>query len=178
MGILDEQWKTRCPCCLANVPKTLSHLLCECTRWASKRLGIFGSMTKLFAKLPAILGCFHSLLGGRLVAKNWLEEDSSTLLEMQEKKASDEAIHPWWTTGQFSYQACSNSMLVAQELDSGSSQRWYRTSLPGFILVGQFLVAVIGSRMSIIDNRRRFSSNFATLPLRADALKGMAKPLE
>ncbi|KAK4522225.1 hypothetical protein GAYE_HPEPCTG121G0104 [Galdieria yellowstonensis] len=26
IGILDEQWKTRCPCCLANVPETLSHL--------------------------------------------------------------------------------------------------------------------------------------------------------
>ncbi|KAK4528474.1 hypothetical protein GAYE_SCF59G6417 [Galdieria yellowstonensis] len=22
MGILDEQWNTRCPCCLANVPET------------------------------------------------------------------------------------------------------------------------------------------------------------
>ncbi|KAK4526320.1 hypothetical protein GAYE_SCF23G4234 [Galdieria yellowstonensis] len=26
IGILDEQWKTRCPCCLVNVPETLSHL--------------------------------------------------------------------------------------------------------------------------------------------------------
>ncbi|KAK4524492.1 hypothetical protein GAYE_SCF03G2393 [Galdieria yellowstonensis] len=26
IGILDEQWKTRCPCCLYNVPGTLSHL--------------------------------------------------------------------------------------------------------------------------------------------------------
>ncbi|KAK4524638.1 hypothetical protein GAYE_SCF05G2539 [Galdieria yellowstonensis] len=26
MGILDEQWKTRCPCCLANVPETSSDL--------------------------------------------------------------------------------------------------------------------------------------------------------
>ncbi|KAK4528871.1 hypothetical protein GAYE_SCF65G6819 [Galdieria yellowstonensis] len=26
IGILDEQWKTRCPSCLANVPETLSHL--------------------------------------------------------------------------------------------------------------------------------------------------------
>ncbi|KAK4525696.1 hypothetical protein GAYE_SCF15G3605 [Galdieria yellowstonensis] len=26
IGIFDEQWKTRCPCCLANVPETLSHL--------------------------------------------------------------------------------------------------------------------------------------------------------
>jgi len=26
IGILDEQWKTRCPCSLANVPETLSHL--------------------------------------------------------------------------------------------------------------------------------------------------------
>jgi len=25
IGILDEQWKTRCPCCLANVPETLNH---------------------------------------------------------------------------------------------------------------------------------------------------------
>jgi len=45
----------------------------------------------------------YSLLGGRLVATNWLEEDSSTLLEMQEKKASDEAIHLWWTNSEFSY---------------------------------------------------------------------------
>jgi len=27
IGILDEEWKTRCPYCLANVPETLSHLL-------------------------------------------------------------------------------------------------------------------------------------------------------
>ncbi|KAK4529001.1 hypothetical protein GAYE_SCF68G6951 [Galdieria yellowstonensis] len=26
IGIFDEQWKTRCPCCLVNVPETLSHL--------------------------------------------------------------------------------------------------------------------------------------------------------
>jgi len=26
IGILDEQWKTRCPCCLVNVPETLNHL--------------------------------------------------------------------------------------------------------------------------------------------------------
>ncbi|KAK4528247.1 hypothetical protein GAYE_SCF54G6182 [Galdieria yellowstonensis] len=26
IGILDEQWKTRCPCCLANVPETSSDL--------------------------------------------------------------------------------------------------------------------------------------------------------
>jgi len=26
IGILDEQWKTLCPCCLVNVPETLSHL--------------------------------------------------------------------------------------------------------------------------------------------------------
>jgi hypothetical protein len=26
IGRFDEQWKTRCPCCLVNVPETLSHL--------------------------------------------------------------------------------------------------------------------------------------------------------
>ncbi|KAK4527526.1 hypothetical protein GAYE_SCF41G5449 [Galdieria yellowstonensis] len=31
IGILDEQWKTRCPCCLVNVPETLSHLQQERT---------------------------------------------------------------------------------------------------------------------------------------------------
>jgi len=95
--------KTRCPYCLANVAETLSHLFCECTRWASKRLGIFGSMAKLFAKLPVILGCFHSLLGVRLVVTNSLEENSRTTVEMQEKKALDEAIHLWWTNSKFSY---------------------------------------------------------------------------
>ncbi|KAK4526499.1 hypothetical protein GAYE_SCF24G4415 [Galdieria yellowstonensis] len=114
-------------------------------------------MVKLFVKLPAILGCFHSLLGGRLVATNLLEEDSSTLLEMQENKASDEAIHRWWMTGEFSYQACSPSMLVAQETDNGSSQCWYWTGLPGFILIGRFLEAVMGIRVSITKNLRRLS---------------------
>jgi len=47
IGIFDQQWKTRCPCCLASVPETLSHLLCECTRWDSKRLVIFGFMVML-----------------------------------------------------------------------------------------------------------------------------------
>ncbi|KAK4527944.1 hypothetical protein GAYE_SCF46G5877 [Galdieria yellowstonensis] len=175
MCILDEQWKTFCPYCLANVLETLSHLLCECTRWDSKRLGFLGSMSKLFVKLPAILGCFHSLLDGRLVATNLLEEDSSTLLEMQKKKASDEAIHLWWTTGEFSYQACSNFMLVAQELDNGSSQRWYRTGLPGFILVGLFLVAVMGIRMSIIDNPLLFSSDSSDVTTTSRRPKGYGK---
>ncbi|KAK4528810.1 hypothetical protein GAYE_SCF64G6757 [Galdieria yellowstonensis] len=76
---------------------------------------------------------------------------------MQEKKALDEASHRWWTTGEFTYQACINSMLVALELDNGLSQCGFRTDLPGFILVGQFLEAVMGIRMSIIDNLRRFS---------------------
>ncbi|KAK4527272.1 hypothetical protein GAYE_SCF38G5194 [Galdieria yellowstonensis] len=78
---------------------------------------------------------------------------------MQEKKALDEASNRWWTTGEFTYQACINSMLVALELDNGLSQCGFRTDLPGFILVGQFLVAVM-----------------ATLP-RADALKGMESHL-
>ncbi|KAK4528608.1 hypothetical protein GAYE_SCF62G6553 [Galdieria yellowstonensis] len=99
---------------------------------------------------------------------------------MQEKKALDEASHRWWTTGEFTYQACTPSTLVALELDNGSSQCGFRTDLPGFILVVQFLVAVMGIRMSIIDNLRRISLDLTTLllPPRADALKGMAKPLE
>ncbi|KAK4523730.1 hypothetical protein GAYE_SCF00G1626 [Galdieria yellowstonensis] len=85
MSILDEQWKTCCPCSLANVPETLSNSLCECIRWASKRLVIFG------------------LLGVRLVVTNSLEENSSTTVETQEKKALDEAIHLWCTNSEFSY---------------------------------------------------------------------------
>jgi len=175
IGILDEQWKTCCPCCLANVPEILSHLLCECTRWDSKRLVVFGSMSKLFVKLPATLGCFRSLLDGRFVATNLLEEDSSTLLEMQKKKASDEAIHRWWATGEFSYQACSNSMLVAQELDNGSSHRWYRTGLPGFILVGRFSEGVMGVRMSITENLRRLSSYFSNVTTTSRRPEGYGK---
>ncbi|KAK4528320.1 hypothetical protein GAYE_SCF54G6260 [Galdieria yellowstonensis] len=68
---------------------------------------------------------------------------------MQEKKALDEASHRWWTTGEFTYQACTPSTLVALELDNGSSQCGFRTDLPGFILVGQFLVAVMGIRVFI-----------------------------
>ncbi|KAK4528174.1 hypothetical protein GAYE_SCF51G6109 [Galdieria yellowstonensis] len=71
IGILDEEWKTRCPYCLANVPETLSHLLCECTRWASKSLVIFGSMAKLFAKLPAILGFIHIVFSVK--RKPWMK---------------------------------------------------------------------------------------------------------
>ncbi|KAK4525594.1 hypothetical protein GAYE_SCF13G3503 [Galdieria yellowstonensis] len=63
--------KTRCPYCLANVPGTLSHLLWECTRWASKRLVIFGSMAKLFAKLLAILGFIH--IAFSVKRKPWLK---------------------------------------------------------------------------------------------------------
>ncbi|KAK4527599.1 hypothetical protein GAYE_SCF41G5522 [Galdieria yellowstonensis] len=160
IGILDEQWKTRCPCCLVDVPETLSHLLCECTRWGPKRLGIFGPMAMLLTKIPAIFdGSCYSLLGGRFVATTSLEENSNgiSVEEMQEKKALDEAIHRWWTTGEFTYQACTRSTLVALELDNVSSQCGFRTDLPGFILVGQFLEAVMGIRMSIIDNLRRFS---------------------
>jgi hypothetical protein len=160
IGILDEQWKTRCPCCLVNVPETLSHFLCECTRWGPKRLGIFGPMAILLTKIPAIFdGTCYSLLGGRFVATNSLEENSNgiTVEAMQEKKALDEAIHRWWTTGEFTYQACTCSTMVTLELDNDSSQSGFRTDLPGFILVGQFLEAVMGIRMSIIDNLRRFS---------------------
>ena len=93
LGRLDEQWKTCCPCCLANVPETLSRLLCECTQWNSKRLGICRSMARLLAKIPALdRGISYSLLGERLLATNSLEENASATVEMQEKKASDEAI--------------------------------------------------------------------------------------
>ncbi|KAK4527773.1 hypothetical protein GAYE_SCF45G5702 [Galdieria yellowstonensis] len=159
IGILDEEWKTRCPYCLANVPERLSHLLYECTRWASKRLVIFG------------------LLGVRLVVTNSLEENSSTTVEVQEKKALDEASNRWWTTGEFTYQACINSMLVALELDNGLSQCGFRTDLPGFILVGQFLVAVMGIRMFIPQPRRlSFDSSDVTTTSRRP--KGYGKPLE
>jgi hypothetical protein len=117
-------------------------------------------MAMLLTKIPAIFdGTCYSLLGGRFVATNSLEENSNgiTVEAMQEKKALDEAIHRWWTTGEFTYQACTPSTLVTLELDNVSSQSGFRTDLPGFILVGQFLEAVMGIRMSIIDNLRRFS---------------------
>jgi len=130
-------------------------------------------------QFPAIQHDFcYCLLGGRRVTTNSLEENSSTTVEMQEKKALDEAIRRCWTTGEFYYQACSNSMLAAQESDNGSSQCWYRTDLPGFILVGQFLEEVMSIRMSVIDNPVALVPTLATLPPQANALKGMAKPLE
>jgi len=94
LDILDEQWKTCCHCCLANVPETLSHFLCECTRLGLEKAGFCGSMVKLLSQIPAIIdGNFRNLLGGRLIiGTNSLEENSSTTVEMQEKKASDEAI--------------------------------------------------------------------------------------
>jgi len=93
MGILDEQWKTCCPSCLADLPEILRHFLCECTRWDSKRLDICGSTVKLLFQITATLGCFYGFHSGRLVATNSLEENSSTTVEMQEKKVLDETIH-------------------------------------------------------------------------------------
>jgi len=104
-----------------------------------------------------------------------LEENSSATVEMQEKEALDEAIRRCWTTGEFYYQACSNSMLAAQESDNGSSQCWYRTDLPGFILVGQFLEEVMSIRMSVIDNPRRFSSDSSDVTTTSQRAEGYGK---
>ncbi|KAK4526603.1 hypothetical protein GAYE_SCF25G4519 [Galdieria yellowstonensis] len=157
LGRLDVQWRT-CACCLANVPGTLSHLLCECTQLDSKRLGICGSMWK---------AC----------TDEFVEEDSSTTVELQKKKALDEAIHRWWMTGEFSYRGYT-SILVAQGLDNGSSQCWYWTGLPGFILIGRFLEAVMDIRMFIVENLVALALTLATKPPRANALEGMTFPFE
>jgi len=48
---------------------------------------------KLLFQITATLGCFYGFHSGRLVATNSLEENSSTTVEMQEKKVLDETIH-------------------------------------------------------------------------------------
>jgi len=68
-------------------------------------------------------------------------------------------------------------MLVAQELENGSSQCWYVLACQ--IYSGsRFSEGVMGVRMSIPKTYVALAPTLATLPPRADALKGMAKPLE
>ncbi|KAK4528959.1 hypothetical protein GAYE_SCF68G6908 [Galdieria yellowstonensis] len=70
------------------------------------------------------------------------------------------------------------SMLVAQETDNGSSQCWYWTGLPGFILIGRFLEAVMGIHMFIVENLCHLSFDSSDATTTSQRPEGYVKPFE
>jgi len=90
----------------------------------------------------------------------------------------DEAIYLWWTNSEFYYQACSYSTFgrtrVRQWIFAVLVLDWVIRIYSG----SRFSEGVMGVRMSIPKTYVALAPTLATLPPRADALKGMAKPLE
>ena len=43
---LHSKWRTKCPCCLDDVPETLEHLLWSCPKWQEQRVELRSAMVK------------------------------------------------------------------------------------------------------------------------------------
>lgn len=66
--LISSKFKMVCPCCKANVPETIQHILLHCSKWASQRAA---HLSEAFAAFPSSLGCASTktvlLLGGKIL---------------------------------------------------------------------------------------------------------------